>query len=271
MQDALDSGTARIFQLMVKRARRGRVRLDWEGAARFAFGSSSQHSVWKARMAVKNLCDRGAVDHVEDDWFEVSDHNVGDFFPDALAAPPGYEGTVVTSGHGGIRSADFPEGAFGPDGKASAEVGVDIKAGEWVPEPSFFAPRPTKVTPRVRLAREVFPQVCRDSGIRCLPSEFRWTALARHIKKLEEEDGLSLEFIEQMIREFGRHPEWARTSASSAWVCFLKRRSQLIPIVASHQPDTPSWLGKASGNDHRADTEENARYWLGRAYQGAVT
>jgi hypothetical protein len=116
----------------------------------------------------------------------------------------------------------------------------------------------------------VFPLVCQECGIRLLPGEFRKDAkdaLAGSFKRWRDEDGLDLAFIEDMMWEFGRHPEWARKSRRSAWLVFLGRKAELVGLIASHRQrvgvsgerdNLSRWLEHDPVKTHRDDVG----WWL---------
>ena len=72
--------------------------------------------------------------------------------------------------------------------------------------------------------------MCETCGIRNLPGELKVVALTANFKRWQTE-GVSTDFIEEMIWEFGRHPEWARRARRPAWQVFLGRKQQLIALV----------------------------------------
>jgi hypothetical protein len=115
------------------------------------------------------------------------------------------------------------------------------------------------LTRRHRLGREVFPQMCAENGIRYSLPERAPQALCRCFRIWEEKEGLDLDFIEDMIWEFGRHPGWSRSSNKSAWEVFLCRKGQLIALVAHHRArigvsglhqDKAQWLERAPSKRH---------------------
>jgi hypothetical protein len=119
---------------------------------------------------------------------------------------------------------------------------------ERAPAGAYYAPNPRNPhSPLVRLAREVFPQVCQECGIRLLPPEMKWLALANQIS-IWLEEGLDPKFIEDTMWEFGRHPEWARKSRRPAWRVFLSRKQELVSLVVSHRQQ----VGVSGERDNRA-------------------
>jgi hypothetical protein len=134
-------------------------------------------------------------------------------------------------------AGDFPRAvrseAAGTVGAAKESKTNSISSNRFsVPQSRPRRARPR--TPRARLAYEIFPRMCETCGIRNLPGEMRAVALTDNFKKWQAE-GVSIDFIESMIWEFGRHPEWTRKVSYPAWQVFLAHKTRLIALVGKHQ------------------------------------
>jgi hypothetical protein len=106
----------------------------------------------------------------------------------------------------------------------------------------------------------------REAGIRFLPGETKWGPLAQHFR-LWQKEGLDLAFIEDMVKEFVKHPEWCRKSNRAPWLVFLSRRTDLVSRVARqrqrdepgrHRVDGDWWLTTTPRDEHRDDAD----WWL---------
>jgi len=63
-------------------------------------------------------------------------------------------------------------------------------------------------------------------------------ALVGNLRLWHDQDGYEWEFIERMMREFSRHPEWYR-GKTTPWKVFVSKRPRLAELVVARQQKDP--------------------------------
>jgi hypothetical protein len=87
-----------------------------------------------------------------------------------------------------------------------------------------------KYTPKsIKLAKDVFAQLVEEN-----PLQRNSAALADNLKRWHR-DGMEWTFIEQMMEEFAKHPEWCRRAKTPPWRVFLARKQELVTMVLHEQ------------------------------------
>lgn len=282
MPDCRDLGETRqhdALQRMTRRARRGRLKMTStevaDDLARYVL--NSHQSQERGRDLVQDLFWEGFIHGDGEGGFDILVPCRCSPQEKFLTSLPTNRPRAGASGIIAAYAAEMErEPGLGSEGGVAAgthktareNYPINNKQGHCVPVGAYYAPTPREPdSPLVKLAREVFPRVCQECGIRLLPPEMKWLALSGRIKVWIEEEGLSYEFIEDMMWEFGRHPEWARKSRRPAWLVFLGRKQELASLVASHRQrvgvsgerDTRAvWLEHDPVEAHRNDVG----WWL---------
>jgi len=121
----------------------------------------------------------------------------------------------------------------------------------------------------VQLARIFFPDLCRQHNIMILPGQYDWRPLARALRGWEQDFGINLLMVRQMMEEFVRHPEWCQNK-TFPWKVFLARRDKLMDLVSTQRRRDPArfskgqdrsfWLNRSKQDSHTSGAE----YWLNR-------
>jgi len=135
-------------------------------------------------------------------------------------------------------------------GPRSEAEGIEVEAFGVMEESARGPKRTTKNNPRLTLARDFFPQLCRDHRIP-IPG-YSWVPLARHLRLWQENYGITNVQAQEMMEEFVKHPQWCLRSSSVAWRVFVGHREQLLSIIATRQRRDPSRYGR----------EQGAGFWL---------
>jgi hypothetical protein len=96
-----------------------------------------------------------------------------------------------------------------------------------------------KYTPKAtKLAKDVFPQHADEN-----PLQSNWPALAKALK-LWRKQGIEWSFMEQMMEEFAKHPEWCERSNNPPWKVFVIHRAELVTLVEHQQQRASRFLDR---------------------------